>query len=320
MSIASFEIYPVATMLNFDAEAYLRANPDVRMAIQEGKCASALYHFTVFGLREGRRQDNSAVQALKTLKSEKMAKIRHILRDDMTFSEGDGYFDFLTPELRNEFSIIDTHAVSSNDYDIDFLNLIERHRDGLILDCGAGSRKYYYPNVVNFEIAKYPSTDVLGVGETLPFKDNSFDGLISLAVLEHVKDPWRCASEILRVLKPGGEIICCVPFLQPFHGYPHHYYNMTAQGLKNIFGERITVNRHEVPASLFPIWSLNWILNSWLKGLPGETREKFLDMKVSDLVKNPIDYLDHDFVTQLNQEKNFELACGTVLHGIKKSG
>lgn len=157
-----------------------------------------------------------------------------------------------------------------------------------------------------------------GVGEVLPFKNNSFDALISLAVLEHVKDPWRCVSEILRVLKPGGEIICCVSFLQPFHGYPHYYYNMTAQGLKIFFDERITVNRHEVPASLLPIWSLKWILNSWLKGLSGETKEKFLDMKVSDLIKNPIDYIDQEFVTQLNQEKNFELASGTVLHGINK--
>lgn len=313
-----FEIYPVATLSNFDAEAYLRANPDVQIAIQNGGCPSALYHFTVFGMKEGRRQDNSAGQELVDLKTKKMTKIREVLRDDLPFIEGDGYFDFLTPDLRNEFSIIDTHAVSSNDYDIDFLNLIERHKEGLVLDCGAGSRKYYYPNVVNFEIAKYPSTDVLGVGEVLPFKDNSFDALISLAVLEHVKDPWRCVSEILRVLKPGGEIICCVPFLQPFHGYPHHYYNMTAQGLKNIFGDRITVNRHEVPLSLLPIWSLNWILNSWCNGLPDDTKQKFLNMQVKDLIKNPIDYLTHDFVTQLNLEKNFELASGTVLHGVKK--
>lgn len=120
------------------------------------------------------------------------------------------------------------------------------------------------------------------------------------------------------MLKPGGEIICCVPFLQPLHGYPHHYYNMTALGLKNIFGDHVIINRHEVPASTLPIWSLNWILNSWCDGLSGETKEKFLDMKVRDLVGNPIDYLGRDFVTQLSQEKNFELASATVLHGIKK--
>lgn len=156
-----FEIYPVATLSNFDAEVYLRANPDVQIAVQNGECPSARYHFTVFGMKEGRRQDNSAGQELIDFKAKKMAKIRQILRDDLPFIEGDGYFDFLTPDLRNEFSIIDTHAVSSNDYD--FLNLIERHKEGLVLDCGAGSRKYYYPNVVNFEIAYYPSTDKLGL-------------------------------------------------------------------------------------------------------------------------------------------------------------
>jgi hypothetical protein len=26
-----------------------------------------------------------------------------------------------------------------------------------------------------------------------------------------------------------------VPFLQPLHGYPHHYYNMTGEGLRNLF-------------------------------------------------------------------------------------
>ncbi|TXI80506.1 MAG: class I SAM-dependent methyltransferase [Crocinitomicaceae bacterium] len=318
MSASFLEIFPIATLLNFDEEAYLRANPDVQDAVRNGRLQSALSHLTLFGLKEQRRLDKSEAHELKALKSEKKSRIRQILRDDMPFTEDEGCFDFLTPSLRDEFSIIDTHAVSSNDYDSDFLGLIDRNKEGLVLDCGAGSRKYYYPHVVNFEIAKYPSTDVLGVGETLPFKDNSFDAVISLTVLEHVKDPWRCVAEILRVLKPGGEIICCVPFLQPFHGYPHHYYNMTGQGLKNLFGDRVTVNRHEVPASLFPIWSLNWILNSWCDGLSPESKEKFLEMTVRDLVKNPIDYLNHDFVTQLSPTKNFELASGTVLHGTKK--
>lgn len=41
-------------------------------------------------------------------------------------------------------------------------------------------------------------------GETLPFPDCSFDYVISLQVLEHVRDPAAIVSEMLRVLKPGG--------------------------------------------------------------------------------------------------------------------
>lgn len=40
--------------------------------------------------------------------------------------------------------------------------------------------------------------------ERLPFSDASFDGLWSIAVLEHVPRPQSALDEILRVLKPGG--------------------------------------------------------------------------------------------------------------------
>lgn len=311
-----FEICPLATHGNFEEGAYLVANPDVQAAVESGAIKSGLEHFEVFGINEGRKLDLSSLKEFRELKEIKKKKIKPCLRDDLPYAETDQLYDFLSDELRDKFSIIDTSAVSSNGYDKDFMDVI--NSNDLVLDCGAGSRQFYFENVVNFEIAKYPSTDVLGVGEVLPFKDSTFDAVLSNAVLEHVKNPWLCASEILRVLKRGGELICCVPFLQPLHGYPHHYYNMSAQGLRNLFGENVSVIKHYVPASTLPIWSLSWFLNSWGSGLSGVTKEKFLQMRIGELIDNPVQYLQEKFVVELGNDKNFELASATVLKARKK--
>lgn len=44
----------------------------------------------------------------------------------------------------------------------------------------------------------------VGVGESLPYGDASFDALVCVDVLEHVADVSKVVSEIARVLKPGG--------------------------------------------------------------------------------------------------------------------
>lgn len=298
---------------NYCEASYLAVNADVRAAVESGQFLSGRAHFDIFGWKEFRYQLQSVA---RDAAAARRRRIRSTLAD-MPFVETGRIFDFLTDDLRARFNIIDTENVSSNIYDGDVLALIERHRDGLILDCGAGSRPAYYENVVNFEIAAYPSTDVRGVGEVLPFKDASFDAVISIAVLEHVKDPFQCAREIVRVLKPGGDLLCCVPFLQPMHGYPHHYYNMTSSGIRNLFEPHIEVRRHEMPDSVLPIWSLIWMLNSWADGLKGDALAAFKEMKVSDLMADPSSYLHMPFVRELSLEKNFELASATVIHGTK---
>lgn len=227
------------------------------------------------------------------------------------------HFNFLTEEFRKQFEVKNTDNVSQNPYDPITLSIISRFRDGLILDCGSGKRNVNYSNVINFEIVDYPSTDVIGINEKLPFRDGTFDAVFSLAVLEHVKDPFRCAREISRVLKKGGFLYCVVPFLQPLHGYPNHFYNMTSQGLINLFKENIDILNCDVPLSGTPIWTLSWFLKSWTDGLTGSSRRDFLNMRVKDLIKDPIDYLEKDFVKNLSKEKNYELASTTMIMGRK---
>ncbi|EXJ15986.1 hypothetical protein D779_0734 [Imhoffiella purpurea] len=309
----------LATEDNFDEDAYLRANPDVVDAVRAGGVDSGRAHFAAIG-KDERRSLKYPPALIAEAKRRKRERIRPLLRADMPSVETQGCLDFLSPELRAQFDIVDTEAVSSNGYDGHAMALIDEYRDGLILDCGAGKRPVYFDNVVNFEIVDYDTTDVRGVGEVLPFADDSFDAVLSIAVLEHVKDPFQCAREIARVLKPGGRLMCCVPFLQPQHGYPHHYYNMTAQGLRNLFADHLIVGRGQVYDSILPIWSLTWILRSWAEGLLGETRQDFLDLRIGDLLEDPAHYLQQPFVTELSADKNQELASATVIFARKRYG
>lgn len=44
----------------------------------------------------------------------------------------------------------------------------------------------------------------VGVGEALPYGDASFDIVVCVDVLEHVKDLGKVLAEVFRVLRPGG--------------------------------------------------------------------------------------------------------------------
>lgn len=50
-----------------------------------------------------------------------------------------------------------------------------------------------------------------GVGEALPFVDDSFDAVLSYDVLEHVQDPRKTLAEVFRVLKTDGVFLAVFP-------------------------------------------------------------------------------------------------------------
>jgi len=52
---------------------------------------------------------------------------------------------------------------------------------------------------------------ICGVGEHLPFPENSFDLILSHEVLEHVQNDREAIHEIVRTLKPGGRLVLFCP-------------------------------------------------------------------------------------------------------------
>ncbi len=55
---------------------------------------------------------------------------------------------------------------------------------------------------------------IRGVGERLPFAGSSFDVIVCVWVLEHLKDPETMLREVRRVLRPGGHFIFLTPNLR----------------------------------------------------------------------------------------------------------
>ena len=92
-----------------------------------------------------------------------------------------------------------------------------------LLDVGCGADNFMRPVIaplgVDFVGVDYSGEgpDFLVDAHVLPFPDDSFDGVMSLAVLEHVHNPYRVVQEVARVLRPAGVFAGTVAFLEPFH-------------------------------------------------------------------------------------------------------
>lgn len=221
----------------------------------------------------------------------------------------------LPGELYRRAQLKPTAKVSSHPYVPAVAALVDEVRSagGRTLDCGAGRREVQDESIVNMEIVDYASTDVLAVGQALPFADASFDLVLSLAVLEHVDDPFACAAELVRVVKPGGKIFCVVPFLQPEHGYPNHFFNMTRQGLAKLFDGKARILAHEVPTYGAPIYTLCWFVHEYLANLPPDARASFERLTIKDIASlKKTDYWQQPYVRALSTEGNWRLASVTA--------
>lgn len=134
--------------------------------------------------------------------------------------------------------------------------------ESLVLNIGGGSREYG-SNVLNLDIEPMPGIGVIGVAERLPFADESCDGVILQAVLEHVVDENDTLAECFRVLRPGGQLLVEIPFIQGDHPAPGDYRRYTEQGLRQIV-ERHGFRAEASGVAVGPASALAWVLAEFL--------------------------------------------------------
>jgi len=102
--------------------------------------------------------------------------------------------------------------------------------------------------------------------------DNSYDVVMSHDVFEHIDKPWLAASEIQRILKPGGMSYTQTLFSWKLHKVPVDYWRFTPDCLDMLFsdlervesGFDIMERRNMKPARTIPEddYGKGW-LESW---------------------------------------------------------
>ena len=215
------------------------------------------------------------------------------------------------PIFKNENDLILSHLLETNPTN---QNAEEHTRiiqsNALVLDLGAGNPREseHHPNVVFHEFVHYAHTDVVNLFDRLPYREGTFDAVISKAAFEHLARPWEMADEIYRTLKPGGYVTVDTAFMFPLHGDPYHFFNMTLDGAREIF-KRFTPIRFGVKPYQSPSFSFRAQMNTALEHLQSEVwRQRITEWR--DLIDGTLD-------SALDAKGHERLAAGVYFEGTK---
>ncbi|MEM7819489.1 MAG: class I SAM-dependent methyltransferase [Candidatus Aenigmatarchaeota archaeon] len=142
-----------------------------------------------------------------------------------------------------------------------YKEIIKKAKKGLVIGCG---NKYFGNNFIYTDIEKTKITSVINDGHALPFKDKSFDTVMIVAVLEHVKEPQIVINEIHRVLKKDGIVYSATPFMQPYHPSPTDYWRFTKDGLRYLFREFEII---DIGVCAGPVSTLAWLTTRFFRNM-----------------------------------------------------
>jgi ubiquinone/menaquinone biosynthesis C-methylase UbiE len=129
------------------------------------------------------------------------------------------------------------HSINRKSYDFPrlkfdiLLKILKPHEPKKILEVGCGAGKFIFSLAEEFPATSFTGIDIsnsaiskanqknnrsnvhflIGDAQKMNFDSDSFDAVILLDVLEHVKDPEKVIHDCCRFLKPGGIIHAFIP-------------------------------------------------------------------------------------------------------------
>ncbi len=88
--------------------------------------------------------------------------------------------------------------------------------------------------------------------------DESFDMVFSANVIEHVPKLWRWMAEVVRVVRPGGYVLCVNPVSWPFHEAPRDCWRLFPDAYRALFEEAGVEHGFSWHGNLVPIDPFWW--------------------------------------------------------------
>jgi SAM-dependent methyltransferase len=156
--------------------------------------------------------------------------------------------------------------------------------DAIIVHLGCGDVPSSDPRVISIDILPTQSADLVAEAEFLPFAECSVDYVVSGAVFEHVYNPLQAAAEVRRILKEGGRFHVDTAFMQGYHGYPSHYFNMTPQAAETHLVDDFILEASVIPESGTPLHALSEIFSRFLKELPKDVVDRLMRSTLADFM------------------------------------
>jgi SAM-dependent methyltransferase len=84
-------------------------------------------------------------------------------------------------------------------------------------------------------------TVVCDVTKEIPIEANSVDFIYSNNCFEHIAAPWLAATQMTKILKPGGFLYVSAPWSWRYHPVPIDFWRFSPQALSFLFSELETL-------------------------------------------------------------------------------
>jgi SAM-dependent methyltransferase len=144
--------------------------------------------------------------------------------------------------------------------------------------------------VVYCDVDKWADVDVFCDAHDLPFISGFADAVIQTAVLEHVMDPARVATEMARVVKSGGYIYSELPFMQQVHEGAYDFTRFTLGGHRRLFNQFTEIETGMVAG---PATALLWAIENFALAFSGRAGVRRMMKGLVRVLFGWIKYFDH---------------------------